>query len=553
MPISSLIPPPIGWWDNQNQPPETGTDALRHAFQQITEPLYFLNVNGSIGVGRGGRAVLGDLQDDPSGVATTGFPLLAYIPPLPPESLGDPYFKTTYGVRYPYIIGAMANGITSVRMVESAARSGLLSFFGAAGLALQDIENAILKLQKSVGQLPFGFNLIHSPNEPDLELGTVNLYLKHQIGMVSASAYLDLTLPLVYYRVKGVHRNRDGEIITPQQIIAKISRIEVARKFFSPPPKKILKQLVERQLISVEEAELAQFIPVAETMTAEADSGGHTDNQPAISLLPTILALRDEMAEQYKYTRRLSVGLAGGIATPESTAAAFALGAAYVLTGSVNQACVEAGTSETVRTMLSEARQADVTMAPAADMFEMGVKVQVLKRGTMFPFRAAKLYDIYSRYESLEDIPDREKLVLERDFFRRSYKEEWLQTKDFFLKRDPRQIPLAEEDPKHKMALVFRSYLGQSSNWANCGDPSRKIDYQVWCGPSMGAFNEWTRGSFLEKPENRSVVNIAHNLLVGAASFTRYRWLSAQRIVLPSEITQFRPLDPDQLSRLLDP
>ena len=552
MPISSHIPPPIGWWENQNQPPETGTDAIRYAFQQITEPLYFLNVNGSIGVGRGGRAVVGDLQSDPTGTTTSGFPLLAYVPPLPPESLGDPHFKATYGVRYPYIIGAMANGITSVGMVETAARSGMLCFFGAAGLALEDIENAIAKLQKTVGHLPFGFNLIHSPNEPDLELETVNLYLKHHIGTVSASAYLDLTIPLVYYRVKGIHRNHDGEIITPQKIIAKISRIEVARKFFSPPPEKILKQLLERRWISVEEAELAQFIPVAETMTAEADSGGHTDNQPAISLMPTIIALRDKMARQYKYPRPLSVGLAGGIATPESTAAAFALGAAYVLTGSVNQACVEAGTSETVRVMLSEARQADVTMAPAADMFEMGVKVQVLKRGTMFPFRATKLYDIYSRCESLEDIPDGEKLVLERDFFRRRCEEEWLQTKEFFLKRDPRQIPLAEKNPKHKMALVFRSYLGQSSNWANCGDPTRKIDYQVWCGPSMGAFNEWATGSFLEKPENRSVVIIAHNLLVGAASYTRYQWLSAQKIVLPSEIAQFRPLNPDQISRLMD-
>ena len=34
-------------------------------------------------------------------------------------------------------------------------------------------------------------------------------------------------------------------------------------------------------------------------------------------------------------------------------------------------------------------------MAPAADMFEMGVKLQVLKRGTMFPMRAQKLYELY--------------------------------------------------------------------------------------------------------------------------------------------------------------
>jgi NAD(P)H-dependent flavin oxidoreductase YrpB (nitropropane dioxygenase family) len=41
---------------------------------------------------------------------------------------------------------------------------------------------------------------------------------------------------------------------------------------------------------------------------------------------------------------------------------------------------VEAGTSDTVRQMLAEAEQADVAMAPSADMFELGVKVQVLKR-----------------------------------------------------------------------------------------------------------------------------------------------------------------------------
>ena len=48
------------------------------------------------------------------------------------------------------------------------------------------------------------------------------------------------------------------------------------------------------------------------------------------------------------------------------------------------------------------------------------------------------------------------------------------------------------------MALVFRWYLGQSSRWANAGEPTRKLDYQVWCGPAMGAFNEWAKGSFLE-------------------------------------------------------
>ncbi len=46
-------------------------------------------------------------------------------------------------------------------------------------------------------------------------------------------------------------------------------------------------------------------------------------------------------------------------------------------------------------------------MAPSADMFEMGVKVQVLKTGTMFAMRASKLYELYTKYDSIEADPGR--------------------------------------------------------------------------------------------------------------------------------------------------
>jgi PfaD family protein len=542
---------PIGWWSPENRPPEIGADAIRAAIRRVTEPVCVVDVDGQPAIGRGGHVTIGTAHMDIGG-PPDGYPVLGYIPALQPEDLGDPYFKHSFGLRYPYVIGAMANGITSVKMVESAARNGMIGFFGAAGLALEDIEAAIVQVRQRVTDLPFGFNLIHSPNEPDLEAATVDLYLKHAICRISASAYLDLTLPLVYYRVKGIHRGADGRVVCPHHVTAKVSRVEVARKFFSPPPEKILRQLLDRNMITPAEAELARTVPVAETMTAEADSGGHTDNQPAISLLPTMLALRDRMAESFRYDRPLCVGLGGGIATPAAVSAAFALGAAYVLTGSVNQACLEAGTSATVRSMLADACQADVTMAPAADMFEMSVKVQVLKRGTLFPFRAAKLFDLYCRYGSLEEIPQKERLTMERDLFRRRIDEEWEQTKAFFRLRDPQQIERAEKDPKHKMALVFRSYLGQSSNWANSGDPARKIDYQIWCGPSMGAFNEWTRDSYLERPENRSIVTVALNLLLGAAVATRFNWLRAQKVVMPPDAGKFRPLPLEEIVSLID-
>jgi PfaD family protein len=241
-------------------------------------------------------------------------------------------------------------------------------------------------------------------------------------------------------------------------------------------------------------------------------------------------ALKDQMAVQHNYDIPLRVGLGGGIATPLSAAAAFAMGAAYILVGSVNQSCVEAETSPLVKKMLAEARQADVIMAPAADMFEMGVKVQVLKRGTMFSMRGSKLYNIYRNYDRFEDVPADQRQQIEASFLKCTFEQEWENTRAYFSQRDPSQVDRAEKDPKHKMALVFRSYLGRASLWAKNGVSDRAIDFQIWCGPAMGAFNEWVKDSPLALPENRKTVTVAMNLLFGAAVGLRLNALKTQGV-----------------------
>jgi PfaD family protein len=473
------------------------------------------------------------------------------VPPCRPEHLGDSTFCHDLGIRYAYVAGAMANGIGSADIVEAMSRAGMLAFFGAAGLAPERVEAAIERITKNLGGSPFGFNLIHSPNELDLESAVADLYLRRGVRLVEASAYLDLTLPIVRYRTRGIRRDPAGRIVTPNRVIAKVSRVEVATKFLSPPPAAMLRELVTRGELTPEQAELASQIPVAQDLTAEADSAGHTDNRPAITLLPTMLALRDRLQARFGYDQAPRVGAAGGISTPWSAAAAFAMGAAFLVTGSVNQACVESGSSDTVRQMLAEAEQADCAMAPAADMFEMGVKVQVLKRGTMFAMRAAKLYEIYRSRDSLDAIPEAERTQLEKTIFHLPLTQVWEQTKDFFRRRDPKQIERAERDPKHQMALVFRWYLGQSSRWANAGEPTRRIDYQVWCGPAMGAFNEWTKGSFLEQWQNRKVVTVALNILHGAAVQTRASMLRAQGLRLPAGCPALRPMEAAELRERL--
>jgi PfaD family protein len=474
-----------------------------------------------------------------------------YLPPLPLENLGDSSFTSDHGLRYAYIAGAMANGIASVELVEAMARAGMLGFFGAGGLELPAIETAINRLTQSLHHQSFGFNLIHSPNEPEHEAATVALYLRRGIRLVEAAAYLHLTLPLVRYRVTGIQRGPEGQILTPHRIIAKVSRVEVATPFFSPPPEEYLNELVRTREITTDQAQMASEIPVAQDITAEADSAGHTDNRPLVTLLPTFLTLRDRLQQKFKYSQALRVGAAGGLSTPSSLAAAFAMGAAYVVTGSINQACVESGASDVVRQLLAKAEQADTAMAPAADMFEMGVKVQVLKRGTMFPMRAAKLYELYRTYAGLDAIPPAERAVLEKQYFRCALEEAWQNTLLYFMKRDPSQVERAERDAKHKMALVFRGYLGLSSRWANSGEPSRVMDYQVWCGPAMGAFNEWARGTFLEKPENRRVASVALNLLYGAAVQLRVQALRMQGVPLPAGLTICPPMNWDELQKVI--
>lgn len=174
-------------------------------------------------------------------------------------------------------------------------------------------------------------------------------------------------------------------------------------------------------------------------------------------------------------------------------------------------------------------------------MFELGVKVQVLKRGLFFPLRATKLYEVYRSHESLEQIPPALIASLEKDVFRQPVARVWEETRRHFQANDPTQLERAEREPKHRMALVFRWYLGQSSRWAINGNQDRLVDYQIWCGPAMGAFNAWAAGSFLEPIENRTVSEIGLNLLYGAAALTRAQQLRAAGCNVPQRLFSYAP------------
>lgn len=463
--------------------------------------------------------------------------VLAVVPALRPESLGDPAFRTAHGVTHAYHAGAMANGIASARMVTALAGAGFLASYGAAGVVPSKVDAALTEIRRAAPGKPFACNVIHSPSEPALERATVDACLRHGVSCVEASAFLDLTPEIVRYRLTGL--GPDGQV--RHRIIAKVSRAEVAERFLRPAPGPLVRALLDAGEITARQAAFASRVPVADDITAEADSGGHTDRRPLTVLLPELIALRDLVQRELGYATPVRVGAAGGIGTPSAAAAAFALGAAYVVTGSINQASVEAEQSETTKRLLASAGVADCEMAPSADMFEMGVDVQVLKRGTMFPGRAKKLYEIYRAFDGIEALPAAVRAELEGRIIRRPLDDVWDDCVRFFTERDPDQIGRAEGNPKRRMALIFRWYLGLSSGWSISGAPDRTADYQIWCGPAMGAFNDWVAGTYLAAPAHRHVADLATQLMRGAAFATRVHQLRLAGVRMPASCSAYVP------------
>lgn len=528
-----------GWsWRGEEKDIAFNLQDLRASLGDLNRPLWIVQCNDKVGLAGDGAIVPTHSNSGEQ------FPIIGMVPAVVPDHLGDAAFRSTYHVRAAYYAGAMAGGVSSEDLVITLGKDGLLGSFGAGGCPPARVESAVQKIQAALPQGPYAFNLLHSPNEPALEQRTADLFVRANIPVVEASAYIDITYALVHYRLAGLALNQNGEIQVNHRVIAKLSRKEVARRFMSPAPDDLVASLLQDGKITPQQAELSQRVPLADDITVEADSGGHTDNRPLVGLMPTMLALRDEMQNQYRYLHPIRVGAAGGIATPQAALAAFMMGAAYVASGSINQSCVESGTSEHTRNLLAQADMADVAMAPSADMFEMGVKVQVLKRGTMFAPRASKLYEIYSHYNTWAEVPQSERDRLEKTIFKRTYEEIWADTVKFFTERDPRQLERANRDPHQQMALVFRWYLGLSSRWSSSGEKGREMDYQIWCGPSMGSFNDWVRGTYLEQPANRRVVDVARHLLTGAAYLSRVRFLTFQGVSLPEELTRYTPLQP---------
>ena len=155
---------PLGLWRSGRWFPAFTRNDLREAVHFVREPVHVVreSADGRIGVARGGDLLR---PEEANGVPT--FPLLATLPALYPEWLGDRSFNEIHGTRFPYIAGAMANGITTSDLVVEMARAGMLGFFGAAGLTVPRIAEGLDRIEAALGRE----RVIHwGPRTVDLDI-----------------------------------------------------------------------------------------------------------------------------------------------------------------------------------------------------------------------------------------------------------------------------------------------------------------------------------------------------------------------------------------------
>nr|WP_237418076.1 ACP S-malonyltransferase [Actinomadura rayongensis] len=410
---------------------------------------------------------------------------------LGPTDLGAQSFRERYGLQLAYVAGSLYGGISGPEMLRSLAKAGLLGFLGTGGQPLTEVDRQLRDLAADPGRTgTFGANLLYRHTAPEEESALVDLLLRHGVDLIEASGFPLLTPALVRFRLKG------------GRIIAKVSRTDVAAEFLAPPPDHLVKRLLAAGEITEEEARRAADRPMADDLCVEASGGWLTSTADMPSLLPAVLRLRDRLARPGHHVH---VGYSGGIGTPEATAAAFLLGADFVLVGSINQCSVEAATSHEVKDLLRKAREFDVAPAPWGEMLEFESQANYLKHGLFFPVRATKLRDLWRRHTSLNDLDEPTKT----------------QILDRFLAGEPRPHPTT--DPKADLANLFRTYFTRAFRLAITGAQHSKVDYLIHCGPAMGAFNQAVEGTDLSPWESRTVEAIADYLMTEAATYLNTR------------------------------
>ena len=458
----------ITYWTPAGSAPAFCDEEWVDASRQVRESAHIIEDGASrVGVGIGGE-VVGDRR------AVNGYPsfrVLGTLPPLYPEWLGDRAFGEAHGVRFPYVAGEMANGIaTTAAGGRRWRRAGCSGSSARPGSTPERVEAGVDEI--AARARTGGAHLGREPHplartSPSSRRRSPSCTSRAACGASTASAFMGLTPASCATRATGF----DADAGRAHRAHAPRVREGLAARGGAAVP-------VARAAADAR----STCSPRGQLTRDEADAGRGTCRSPRTSpsrptpaatpttgrsarCCPIILALRDELAAQHGYARAdpRSARRAGS-ARRTRVAAAFALGAAYVLTGSVNQARVESGLSRRTASRCSpqaEHRRRD--HGAGRRHVRAGVKVQVLQaRHDVRGARARSCTSSTATYAVLEAMPPRTRARSSRSEMlrRRASTRSGRRRERSVAARDPRELDARRARPEAPMALVFRWYLG---------------------------------------------------------------------------------------------
>lgn len=486
--------------------------AARETFQQDT-PL---------------RQEEGPLREPPSPVDRKERTLVSLVEPSRPEpsaiheleeprdsdlgqSLGSGAFRARYRLRLAYLAGS-SRGAGSVETALRLAGAGLMGVLGGSGLSPEQVAARLLETRRQLPSgAPLALALLHSPENPELEMALALTATENEVDVLEVSGFLQPRLSLLMFRFAGCAER--GE---PRLVLARVARPDVASELVAPPSSHLLEMGLREGLLSPEDARVAVHWPLVSELCADPEGGGLTGSSSWAVLLPCLKAEATRARQRHGFSGEIFVGACGGMGSPEALAAAFFLGADFVMTTGINSCTPQSPLCPEARDLLAKVGVGDTTYAPAWETFELGGRMEVVRRGTLFAARAHKLQDIYRRGESLEALSESDRKWLEKHLLRTSIAEAWSRVQNELASVLPQALAAAADSPRLRLSLLCKWYLWSSLRAAH-GSATPSSDFAIPCDSEMGALNEWLKGTPLQPWSERHVDVLAQRLMTAAA------------------------------------
>lgn len=235
-----------------------------------------------------------------------------------PESLGSAGFRRDHNVCLACVADGDGLGGAGPEMVIRLGKAGLLSYLNTDLANFDQVADAVERVRSVLGSgAPWGVSVGHDSGDPGRASRLIGLLDDLDVPSIEVSG-LSRPLPsLARYRLAKAGGSPGG----PRRVLVKVSCIDDAAAWLARPA---ATGAASRAAANGESARAAG--------TAMADDICVT---AGLGLLTAVTRLRDERGLSAR------VGLAGDLGTAEAVAAAFAAGADFVVTDSVNQCTVD--------------------------------------------------------------------------------------------------------------------------------------------------------------------------------------------------------------------